>query len=114
MVDPVKRAAELLKEGAVMLQETCPICGSPLYKLKDGRIVCPIHGEIMKIKSKKEETAIKVDNALDDLINAMIIKVRDFTQRVPMATKFEAEELGIWLRNLDLAIELRNKLKVEK
>ena len=114
MVDPVKRAAELLKEGAVMLPETCPICGSPLYKLRDGRIVCPIHGEIMKIKSKKQETEVKVDSALDDLINAMIIKVRDFTQRVPGATKVEAEELGIWLKNLELAIEIRNKLKVEK
>ena len=110
----IRRAAELLKEGAVMLPETCPICGSPLYKLRDGRIVCPVHGEIMKIKSKKQETEIKVDTALDDLINAMILKVREFTSKVPTASKPDAEELSVWLRNLDLIIEIRNKLKIER
>ncbi len=114
MSNAIKKAAELLKEGAVMLPETCPICGSPLYKLKDGRIVCPVHGEIMKIKSKKQETEMKVDTALDDLINAMILKVREFTGKISTASKLEAEELGIWLRNLDMAIEIRNKLKIER
>ena len=114
MSNAIKRAAELLKEGAVMLPETCPICGSPLYKLRDGRIVCPVHGEIMKIKSKKQETEMKVDSALDDLINAMILKVREFTSKVPNASKLDAEELGQWLKNLDLAIEIRNKLKIER
>ncbi|ALU11910.1 hypothetical protein EYM_06090 [Ignicoccus islandicus DSM 13165] len=114
MVDVVKRAAELLKEGAVMLPETCPLCGSPLYKLKDGRIVCPIHGEIRKITSRREETEIKVDNTLDDLINAILEKVIDFTSKIPKATKLEADELNIWLSNLEKAIEIRRKLSISK
>ncbi len=113
MVDVVKRAAELLKEGAVMLPETCPLCGSPLYKLRDGRIVCPIHGEIRKIKSKKEETEIKVDNTLDDLINAILEKVIDFTSKIPRATRIDAEELSVWLTNLQKAIEIRKMLDLE-
>ena len=112
MVDVVKRAAELLKEGAVMLPETCPLCGSPLYRLRDGRIVCPIHGEIRKVASKREETELKVDNTLDDLINAILEKVIDFTAKVPKATKLEAEELNVWLSNLEKAIEIRRKLNV--
>jgi len=32
--------AKLLSAGAAMLSETCPKCGTPLFRLKDGNVVC--------------------------------------------------------------------------
>jgi len=37
----IKEMAELLKEGATMLSYICPECKVPLFKLKNGTIICP-------------------------------------------------------------------------
>ena len=38
--ETIKRASELLLAGATMLQLSCPQCGDPIYKLKDGTMEC--------------------------------------------------------------------------
>ena len=38
----MKHMAELLRKGATMLSETCPECNTPLFKLQDGSLVCPM------------------------------------------------------------------------
>ena len=32
--------ADLLRNGATMLSRSCPECGTPLFKLKSGEIIC--------------------------------------------------------------------------
>jgi UPF0148 protein len=58
--DPTKIMAELLKSGAVMLAETCPVegCHLPLFKLKTGEVVCPVHGRVHIVKSEEEAKEI--------------------------------------------------------
>jgi UPF0148 protein len=58
--DPVKIMAELLKSGAVMLAETCPIegCNLPLFKLRNGEVVCPVHGRVHIVKTEEEAREI--------------------------------------------------------
>jgi UPF0148 protein len=36
----VRKMAKLLSAGATMLSKSCPNCGSPLFKLKNGKILC--------------------------------------------------------------------------
>jgi UPF0148 protein len=36
----VRKMAKLLSAGATMLSKSCPDCGSPLFKLKDGKMLC--------------------------------------------------------------------------
>jgi len=43
----IKRMTELLRGGATMLGEHCPLCGSPLFRLRSGEIVCPVHGRVV-------------------------------------------------------------------
>jgi len=40
----IKEMAKLLTSGATMLAESCPKCGSPLFRLKDGKVMCPSCG----------------------------------------------------------------------
>ncbi|BCS91728.1 hypothetical protein L3N51_00865 [Metallosphaera sp. J1] len=61
----VKRAAELLRQGATMLSESCPLCNSPLYKLKNGEIVCPVHGRVIIARDEEEEKKLKRGISLD-------------------------------------------------
>jgi UPF0148 protein len=37
----MKRMVDLLRSGATMLADVCPICNSPLFKLKSGDVYCP-------------------------------------------------------------------------
>jgi UPF0148 protein len=38
--DNIKKMADMLKRGASLLSQSCPQCGSPLFKIKD-EIYCP-------------------------------------------------------------------------
>ncbi|AWR99692.1 Sjogren's syndrome/scleroderma autoantigen 1 family protein [Metallosphaera hakonensis] len=80
----VKKAAELLRQGASMLSESCPICNSPLYKLRSGEIVCPVHGKVIIARDEDEEKRLKRDIALDyveqllvELMNNVVEKLRN-------------------------------------
>ncbi|MEM0015694.1 MAG: Sjogren's syndrome/scleroderma autoantigen 1 family protein [Saccharolobus sp.] len=68
----VKKAAELLRQGAIMLEEPCPICKMPLFKLKNGDIVCPVHGKVYIAKNEEEEKIIKRNLELDEIENILI------------------------------------------
>ena len=38
--DAIRRASELLLQGATMLQISCPQCSNPIYRLQDGTMIC--------------------------------------------------------------------------
>lgn len=38
----MKKMGELLRQGARMLSDTCPECGTPLFQLSNGDVVCPM------------------------------------------------------------------------
>lgn len=82
--EPVKKAAELLRQGAAMLSEACPICHSPLFKLKSGEVVCPVHGRVYLVRSDEEEAKVKrqvsleaVEGILIDGILAVAKKIKE-------------------------------------
>ncbi len=68
----VKKAAELLRQGATMLSEACPVCNSPLYRLKSGEIVCPIHGRVIIAKDEEEEKKLKRGITLDYMEQVLV------------------------------------------
>ncbi|MEM3368783.1 MAG: Sjogren's syndrome/scleroderma autoantigen 1 family protein [Thermoproteota archaeon] len=57
--DKVKEMAKLLLSGAIMLAEQCPVCGAPLFRLKDNTIKCPSCGY-----TKTEKKEIKPKNTI--------------------------------------------------
>ena len=38
----VKKMGELLRQGARMLSDACPECGTPLFQLRNGDTICPM------------------------------------------------------------------------
>jgi len=37
----LREMADLLREGATMLAQSCPVCNVPLFRLKSGEVICP-------------------------------------------------------------------------
>ncbi len=107
-VDVAKRAAELLKQGAVMLPETCPLCGSPLFRLKNGDVVCPIHGKVILAKNEKEVIRVKEDEVIDDLIKKVLNLI---SKKLEGLNVEDLNDVKLMLEVLNLAEELRDKLE---
>jgi len=51
----MKEMAELLRQGAKMLDMHCPECGTPLFQLKTGEIICPQEKREVKIMKDGED-----------------------------------------------------------
>ena len=81
-VDPVKIMAELLKSGATMLAETCPIkgCNLPLFKLRSGEVICPVHGKVYLVKTDEEARRITEELTIKTVLDKLehnILKIID-------------------------------------
>jgi len=60
-----RRMASALKRGWIMLQDSCPRCGTPLFKKPSGEILCVYCNVPVKIVSSEEEAEeIEIELAL--------------------------------------------------
>lgn len=115
----VKKMSELLKLGAIMLSEACPICSLPLFKLRSGEVVCPTHGRVQIVKTDEEVINVGTLTALDELeklaVNT-INRLRAGFENGSIEMDLESiRTLGLWLdilervRRLKLLIERSKK-----
>lgn len=72
----LKLMADLLKSGATMLQDTCPECGSPLFRIS-GEIWCPRHNKRVIRAKKGEKPIIPVSSSLGDVERIIIKKIQE-------------------------------------
>lgn len=72
----VKKMAALLMQGATMLQETCPLDGLPLFRLRTGEVVCPVHGRVVIVASEREARDIEVEEILYDVMHKAALRLR--------------------------------------
>ncbi len=111
-VDPVKKMAELLKSGATMLAETCPVkgCNLPLFRLKSGEIVCPVHGKVYLVKTEEEakqiEEELTIKNVLDKLEQNIL---RVINERVDIGD-LSAHELINYLEIIERIYRIKSLL----
>ncbi len=63
--DLIRKMADLLRSGAAMLGERCPLCGVPLFRLKSGEVVCPVHGRVYIVRDESERGLVTAQAALE-------------------------------------------------
>ncbi len=106
----VKRMADLLRAGAAMLSERCPICGLPLFRLRSGEVVCPVHGRVYIVRDESEASRVTVQGVLEELER---VAARRIAEMVEAAGRGEdtAEELSRWLDVLERAERILSSLR---
>jgi len=97
----IRRMADLLRAGATMLQERCPICGSPLFRLRSGEVICPIHGRVYIVRSDEEAAKITLKGVLEKLEESIVFKLNSLQRRVNEGGVEEAREIIAWLEALE-------------
>ncbi len=112
----VKRATELLRGGATMLAEACPLCNSPLFKLPSGEVVCPIHGRVMLVKTEEEVSEANVLSTLTELEKSITNKLNMYVNKLKSSeAEFEdARNVIAWLDALERIEKIKRLLSKTK
>lgn len=110
----VKRMAELLKSGATMLSETCPECGTPLFR-KGKDTFCPkCNKPVVIIESTEQETRLMADKVLEGSEQTLLSKIREVSLAMKNETDLDklvayGNALSIWLGAIEKLRRLRNQ-----
>ena len=112
MGEEVKRMADLLRSGAVMLKETCPVCATPLFRVGKDVFCARCNRPVAIVKSAEDEVRLVTQQVLDGLEQTMLDKIGD----LKLAIKNEREpaqlrELGETAKTYLSALEQIKKLK---
>ena len=80
----IKRMAELLRQGATLTDLSCPVCSSPLIRLKDGTLWCAKDEKKVVVVKEGEETPKPVagNSGLETLEAILLAKVQDVQGKI--------------------------------
>ena len=104
--------ADLLKSGATMLQQTCPQCGTPLFR-KGRETFCPkCNRPVVIIKSTEDENRLLTVQILDSTEQTLLTKMKEINSAIAAESDPErlvayGNALSAWLN----AIEKLRSLK---
>ena len=106
--------AELLKSGATMLSETCPECGTPLFRKGKETFCAKCNKPVVIIQTSEDETRLRADTILESSEQTLMAKI----QEVNLALKNEKDPdklvaygnaLSSWLSAIEKLRKLRSK-----
>ena len=107
----LKRMADLLKSGATMLEDHCPECNSPLFRVK-GEVWCSrCNKRVIKVK-EGEELLVTTLSSLNDVERMVLTKIQE-TSKLIIEEKDIAnlEKLSRLLLNWLEALEKATKIR---
>lgn len=103
----IQNMANLLKQGATLTELACPVCASPLFRLKDGQLYCA-QCEKRVIVVKEGETPEEATSALSmsALEATLMSKIQEIQKKIEEEKDVEqlqklSETLNMLLENLE-------------
>ncbi len=109
----IKRMAELLRQGATLTELSCPACGSPLFRLKDGTIWCAKdEKKVVIVKEGEEPPATSSTKGFDKLEATLMTKVQELQNKIESTENVdELQKLTSALSEVLDSLEKVKKLK---
>jgi UPF0148 protein len=103
----MKNMGELLRKGATMLSESCPECNTPLFRLKDGSLICPMCNKPVVIVSADADTeGMAQQGSLDE---TLLNKVKEIQGKLEVET--EPEKINVLLETLMKLLDARERVR---
>lgn len=103
------KMVELLLSGATMLSNSCPVCSSPLFKVR-GDIYCPTCDKKVLIIKEGEESSSIVSNVLLPRINEIVSsKLQELNKR--MEEEKDPEKLHSIAKLLNELLDILEKIR---
>jgi UPF0148 protein len=109
---PIKRMADLLRQGATLTDLSCPACASPLFRLKDGTLWCAKDEKKVIVVKEGEEPEKASNTAYDKLEATLLAKVEDIQNKIQQTENVEElQKLSTALSELLGNLEKIQKMK---
>jgi UPF0148 protein len=112
---PIKRMADLLRQGATLTDLSCPVCSSPLFRLQDGTLWCAKDQKKVIILKEGEEpaTATSTGTAVyDKLESTLHSKINDMQGKIEKSQDAdEMQKLSATLSQLLDSLDKVQKMK---
>ncbi len=112
----VRKMAELLRGGATLLADTCPLCNSPLLKLPSGDIVCPVHGRVFIARTEEEVAEAGVVGTLTELEKSIVMALSKLINSIRRGDTSGdiARDVILWLDALERIERIRSAIAARK
>ncbi len=109
---PIKRMADLLRQGATLTDLMCPVCASPLFRLKDGTLWCANDEKKVIVVKEGEEPEEASNTTYDRLEATLLAKVKDIQNKIQQTENVEElQKLTTALSELLSNLEKIQKMK---
>jgi UPF0148 protein len=110
---PIKRMAELLRQGETLTDLSCPVCASPLFRLRDGTLWCAKdEKKVIVVKEGEEPFKPSVSSPYDKLETILLTKVQDIQNKIEQTQDVdELQKLTVALSELLNNLEKTKKTK---
>jgi UPF0148 protein len=105
--------ADLLRSGAVMLKESCPVCATPLFRLGKDTFCAKCNRPVAIVKSSEDEVRLASQQVLGDLEQTILQKITDLKGAVknehePSSLRSLGEAVNTWLSALEQVRKLKS------
>lgn len=109
---PIKRMADLLRQGATLTDLSCPACASPLFRLKDGTLWCAKDEKKVVVVKEGEKPEKAGDTTYDKLEATLLAKVENIQTKIQNTDNVEElQKLSTALSELLSSLEKIQKMK---
>ena len=107
----IKRMADLLRQGATLTELACPVCASPLFRLRSGDLWCvKCEKKVIIVKEGEDPSKITGSIVLENLEATLLAKVQEIQNKMEHEQNMEElQKLGAVLSGL-----LENLEKIRK
>ncbi len=111
--DHINRGADLLRQGATLTDLACPVCASPLFRLKNGTLWCvKDEKKVIIVKEGEETTKATTNAAMETLEATLLAKVQDLQGKIQRTDSVEElQKLSSALSDLLDSLEKIKRMK---
>lgn len=107
--EKTNKMVELLLSGATMLSKSCPVCASPLFKVR-GDTYCPTcDKKVLIVKEGEESTAIVSSVMLPRIDEIVFSKLQDLNKQ--MEEEKDPEKLYSMAKLLNALLDILEKIR---
>ncbi len=109
--DRVRAMADLLRSGATLTDLSCPVCASPIFRLKSGDLWCAqCRKKVIVVKEEEEARKIETLSTLSQVEATLLTKIWEINERLRIENDYEEiRKLGAVMLTL-----LENLEKIRK
>ncbi|MEM1515488.1 MAG: Sjogren's syndrome/scleroderma autoantigen 1 family protein [Candidatus Bathyarchaeia archaeon] len=102
----VQLMVDLLKSGAVLTDLSCPVCASPLFRLKSGEIWCAQCQKKVIVVKEEEAREVEALATLSQTETTLMMKIWEINERLriednPEEIRKLGMVMGVLLDNLE-------------